>query len=196
MILSPQIHILVLAGGQSSRMGMDKSQLRVIGPEQEVYMADLGKKLGLPTFISKGKDYTQTSIAGHPVIHDVVEKKGPIGAIHSAFMYRPDAAWLVLACDLPFIQESDLEYLMKRRNPKRFATAFQIKGNTFPEPLICIYEPSIREKISKALEDEKLSPMKLLQALPITRVSLDDHRVAFNVNTPEELTIAQDLLNR
>lgn len=191
MTLFPKLNMLVLAGGQSRRMGMDKSRIEVNGLEQEIFIADLGKKLGVPTYISKGVDYEQPTIAGYPVIKDHLDNKGPLSAIHAAFEYAPEAAWLVVACDLPFIQSNHLISLIEARKSDTFATAFQIKGNAFPEPLICIYEPTMRAMITKALEDGKLSPMKLLQKIPITTVALDEPKTAFNVNTPEALAVAK-----
>lgn len=196
MTLFTKLNMLILAGGQSKRMGMDKSRISVHGLEQEERMADLGKKLGIPTCISKGMDHDQSSIAGYPVIKDILDNKGPLGAIHSAFEYKPDVAWLIVACDLPFIQKNDLEFLIKARRSDAFATAYQVKEKMFPEPLICIYEPHMRAMIKQALDEGMLSPMKLLQQVLIHTVPLTDPKKAFNVNTPEALAVAQDWISK
>ena len=49
--------------------------------------------------------------AAHPQIVDRQPGIGPIAGISAALLEHPKAAWLVLACELPFLTEHTLEHL-------------------------------------------------------------------------------------
>ena len=54
--------------------------------------------------------------AHHPLIVDSVAGEGPIVGIRSALAAHPDVAWLVLACDLPFLGDAALAHLLAMRD--------------------------------------------------------------------------------
>ena len=78
----------------------------------------------------------------HPCIVDRLPDAGPIGGILAALHAHPQAAWLVLACDLPFLDAATLQQLIAARDPRRLATAFRSSHDGKPEPLCAIYEPA------------------------------------------------------
>ena len=57
--------------------------------------------------------------AKYSQIVDTHENLGPIAGIIAAQAKHPDAAWLVLACDLPFLDASTLKHLLWARQPQR-----------------------------------------------------------------------------
>src|SRR5690606_10347080 len=67
---------------------------------------------------------------------DTFQGLGPMGGILSAFRKDPNGAWLTVACDLPLLTSSTLQYLIKHRNPSKLATAFFDSDAKFPEPLV------------------------------------------------------------
>ena len=73
-----------------------------------------------------------------------------------------DAAWLVLACDLPLLDQATLEHLLRSRRPERQATAYRSSHNGLPEPLCAIYEPSSREAIRAHVASGRDCPRKFL----------------------------------
>ena len=94
----PKLKAFVLAGGKSKRMGSDKSLISYKEDvSQQKYVADLCASFGLETFISKGSAYSREVADGYPVIKDRLIEMGPFGAILSAFMTDPNAAWLVFS---------------------------------------------------------------------------------------------------
>ncbi|NDC01011.1 MAG: hypothetical protein EBZ83_06295, partial [Verrucomicrobia bacterium] len=58
-----------------------------------------------------------------PVIRDSDEAQGPLAGILGAFREAPLAAWLILACDLPFVSEALLANLVARFREKPDARA-------------------------------------------------------------------------
>ena len=83
--------------------------------------------------------------SAYPQVVDGPLGNGPIAGIIAAQAQFPDAAWLVVACDLPQLDDTTLEDLKSRRDPRRLATAFLSDVDGMPEPLCAIYEPASRE---------------------------------------------------
>lgn len=185
MLLSHQAPILkalILAGGESKRMGSDKSKLVYHTQAHELFLAEMCASLGMETFLSK-RENMETEF---PVIADQFVGLGPAGAICSAFMQNPDTAWLVLACDLPLIDKALLQNLMDSRDPVKYATAIRAENKEFPEPLIAIYEPRAYQRLLNFLSLGYSCPRKFLIHSDIRTVIVKETEKLTNVNTPEE----------
>ena len=105
IIAAPQLYGLVLAGGRSSRMQRDKATLEYRTGETQIDAAlKLLEGRVVRAFLSVRADQrTDPARAKYPQIVDRGGVEGPIAGISAAFAEHPDAAWLVLACDLPLI---------------------------------------------------------------------------------------------
>lgn len=180
------VKALVLAGGASQRMGQDKSQLVYYQDPHELHLAKLCQHLGLETYLSK-RAPSEATLHGFPVLTDRFLGLGPFGAICTAFLHDPNAAWLVLACDLPFMDQATLEKLLAHRSPSHFATAIQSAAKDFPEPLVSIYEPKAYPRLLAMLTQGVNCARKFLINSKVHLLKLEEDRVLSNVNTPEEL---------
>ena len=85
-----------------------------------------------------------------------------MAGIIAAFDRHPQAAWLVLACDLPFLDAATLDHLLGARATGSDATAFRSSHDGLPEPLCAIYEPRARDKIAAQLAGGRNCPRKFL----------------------------------
>ena len=132
----PELTAFVLAGGESKRMGEDKSQLDYYGIPHEQYVAKMISEMGVKPIISKQQGYKGKQ--EFPILRDVITGMGPFGAICTAMMHKPNSAWLVIACDLPFITKDLISKLISNRDISKFATTLKAKSKDFPEPLITI----------------------------------------------------------
>ena len=71
-------------------------------------------------FVSVRADQAQDPVrAAFPQIVDSRDDLGPIAGIIAAQDAQPDAAWLVLACDLPFLDAATLDHLLGARRSGR-----------------------------------------------------------------------------
>ena len=175
---------LILSGGLSTRMGEDKRLIKYHDKTQEQYLFDLLTPYCSEVYVSLNQNQ-QTDL---PHIFDLnLSVKSPIVGIISAFDKNPETAWLVVACDMPFINQEVIEYLIKHRNAEKFATTFENPEEHFPEPLLTIYEPEIYEKLQEAINQGKKSPMKVLQNLEIELLEVSDNKVLMNINTVIQL---------
>lgn len=178
------LQALVLAGGKSSRMGQDKSELVYRNGQTELErMTRMCQELGLKVFHSVRESDPEAEISQ---IADRFLGLGPLGAIASAFLFDPETAWLVVACDLPLLEKSDLEELIKARDTRRYATAIQGADKPFPEPLIAIYEPRVYERMLRFLALGYACPRKVLINSDIATSLVKNERPLTNANTPED----------
>ena len=192
----PPLRAVVLAGGESRRMGRDKSTLEYHpGRGEATRMAELTRAAGLPTYLSlRDAAHRPPGTDDIPVLTDRLLGAGPLGAIVTAFLHDPAAAWLVLACDLPHFDAATLEQLLAARDPRRYATAARRAGEPFPEPLVAIYEPRAYQRLLGFLSLGYGCPRKLLINSPVATLDLDDATPLTNVNTPEQRRAALDRL--
>ncbi len=182
-IKNPVLKALILTGGKSTRMGIDKSTLNYHGMPQHVYLQKTLDCLSIPTYISCRED--QRNDFDNPITDKFVGL-GPYGAILSAFQEDPNAAWLVVACDLPLLKTPDFEYLVSKRNSKKMATACFNPETNFPDPLFTIWEPKVYQTLLSYLSIGYSCPRKVLINTNTEIIHLPRPEVLANVNTPDE----------
>jgi len=181
---------LVLIGGRSTRMKEDKSKLVYHnGLPQYEYMANTLDTLCEEVFISvrddeQAKEYSQQAIT------DKFIGLGPYGGILSALQHNPNAAWMVVAVDLPHLDIATLKQLKARRNIHKVATCFIDPQNEFPEPLITIWEPRAYPVLLDFLAKGYSCPRKALINSEVEIIIDRDVKSLTNVNTPEEYKLA------
>ncbi len=184
---------LVLAGGLSQRMQTDKGRLRYgsAGREQREVAASLLAEVCQDVFVSCRAEQAAELPAGLQPLPDTFLGLGPLGGILSAFRHDPNAAWLVLACDLPFLTADVLRQLVAGRQLSRLATAFQSPGSDFPEPLITIFEPRAYPELLRFLGLGYSCPRKMLINSDVEMLPTPGGKALRNINTPAEREAAQ-----
>ncbi len=196
---------LVLIGGKSTRMKQDKSALKYHDKKQSVFCFDLLSSCCEKVFLSNRNDQAMSREEDRfPQIHDRDEFSGigPLGGILSAMHEYPDAGWLVLACDLPYINKQALETLIKNRDPQKFATAYTSTHDTLtgtgtlPEPLCAIYEPAGKTRLLEFLHKGMNCPRKILINSDVKLLQQSDKATLDNINTPEEYQSAIESLRQ
>lgn len=189
------VYGLVLAGGRSTRMREDKAALQYGGGNQLECAMELVRPYVARAFVSVRRDQVSDSVrAGFPQIVDTTEGLGPIAGLLAAQAEHPDVAWLVLACDLPFLDGATLEHLLRSRRPSRQATAYRSSHGGLPEPLCAIYEPSSRAAIAAYVASGRDCPRKFLRQADVELLDQPNPRALDNVNTPEEYGAASSAL--
>ncbi len=185
----PKVKGLLLAGGKSVRMGHDKGEIEYHGKSQRTYAADLLKAFCEDVYISCRPDQIDelSEKEDHDLLPDTVSGLGPYGAIMSAFREDPNAAWLVVACDLPLVDKASVKYLLENRSSRHIATAFHNETTGFPDPLFTLWEPKAYPRILHFLSLGYSCPRKVLINSDSHILQTPDQDVLSNVNTPEDL---------
>jgi molybdopterin-guanine dinucleotide biosynthesis protein A len=181
------IYALVLAGGHSKRMQKDKAALVYHGRSQLEWAVSFVQPHVDRVFVSVRPDQTNDPVRSRfEQIVDTETNLGPIAGIMAAQAKYPEVAWLVLACDLPFLDEGTLTTLIAARDPQRLATAFRSSHDVLPEPLCAIYEPTSREAILRHIASGKNCPRKFLINSDVQLLDEPNPHALDNVNTPDE----------
>lgn len=190
---TPVLNGLVLAGGQSLRMGSDKSLLQYHDKPQRAHLFEMLQPLCEETFISCNA--IQAAQIDLPSIEDKFLGIGPMGGILSAFQSAPNAAWLVVATDLPYLNTNTLNYLIAHRDPSRLATAF-IGTDGLLEPLITIWEPRAYPVLLQALSMGLSCPRKILTSCNTMKLDPPGLAEVQNVNLPAERDAAMQAIKK
>lgn len=190
MNLAP-LYGLVLAGGESRRMGRDKAALDLHGRSQVDWAFELLARHCERVFVSvRPGQEADPARAGHPTIVDRHVGAGPIAGIAAALATHPEAAWFVVACDLPLLSDATLAALVAARG-RESVTAFRSVHDGLPEPLCAIYEPSTRTGIEAAIASGTYCPRKYVIRTGVPLLEQADPASLDNVNTPDDLARAQ-----
>jgi len=178
---------LVLAGGRSLRMQSDKAALNYHGRSQLEWAVSLLGAHVPRTFVSVRADQATDPVrALYPQIVDQHAGLGPIAGILAAQAQYPHAAWLVMACDLPFVDAATLGRLIAQRQPAKQATAYRSSHDGLPEPLCAIFEPSSGDALRAHVASGRTCPRKFLIGAQVELLDPVSPRALDNVNTPQE----------
>ena len=173
-----RFEICILAGGLSSRMGRDKSRLRLGGWTLLAHIRATAKTIGLP----------------HRIIRrDLVSHCGPLGGLYTALVSSLADATLFLSCDMPFVSAGLLEMLLLKA--KRNETALFVEANGLVGFPLLLFRQTALPVVESQLEKRAFSLQQLTQALrsQTIRLAARQARELFNVNTPDDLRKARAL---
>lgn len=182
------IYGLVLAGGESRRMGRDKALLVRDGHSQLAHIAALLEGITERVYVSSRQDQQDDPERSRfENIVDRYEGIGPIAGILSAMDAHPNADWLVVACDLPNIDEATLSFLIANAKQEQPFTAFKSNHDGLPEPLCALYRCGSDATIRQFVEDGLVCPRKILMRSDTLLLEQPNPVALDNINTPDDL---------
>jgi molybdopterin-guanine dinucleotide biosynthesis protein A len=179
----------ILAGGESRRMGTDKSRLVLDG---QSFVDRIARELLEVTSSIRVVGSTAQTQLDLETTPDVYPRWGALGGVHAA-LSACSAKWaLVVACDFPFVTSGLFRRLESVRDD--FEAVAPIQKDEIPQPLCTLYrvEPCLRvaEQLIKSGERK---PIALLQSVRTRWVlfnelsKLKGAECFFdNINTPED----------
>lgn len=191
----PPLNGLVLAGGKSVRMGAAKDLMQWHGKEQRYYAADLLDKFCGEVFISCRREQQEDIDPAYKTLPDTFLNMGPSGGILSAFRAQREKAWLVIACDLPLLNQDTLRFLVANRAAEKIATTYESPFDGLPEPLITIWEPASFPVLLRFLGEGITCPRKVLINSDASVLKPSQPDALMNVNTPEDAAKAKGIIN-
>ena len=189
------VYGLLLAGGRSSRMRHDKAALEYHGRSQLAHAYERLAASVERAFVSVRPDQVEDPVRrAYPQVVDRRENLGPLAGILAAQEAHPGVAWLVLACDLPFLDAHTLGHLLGARDTGGLATAYRSAHDGLPEPLCAVYEPASAPALRAWADAGRSCPRKFLIQSGARLLEPLDPRALDNVNSSEEYWQAmQDL---
>ena len=177
---------LILAGGRSRRMGADKGLIDYRGRTQVRWLADLLGEYCVSVRVSVSP--RQQRSAGYASMATIVDHEpgsGPAGGLMSAWRTDPDAAWLLVAVDLPLLNRATLTALTAGRSSAHLATAFRHPDDVL-EPLCTIWEPAARGLLERRMEQGDASLRRLLESGPVRVLNPPAPEALYSADLPED----------
>nr|MBC7246073.1 molybdenum cofactor guanylyltransferase [Chloroflexota bacterium] len=190
----PKVSAVVLAGGKSQRLGMDKAQLKLNGKWllQQILETLSNLSDDLLVVADKRLEIAQLSVR---VVPDAYPGTGPLGGIYSGLQAMRYERGVVVACDMPFLSLPLLRYMILL-SADFDAVIPRILDNT--EPLHAIYSKACIRPIEDLLQQGELRIAKVFPKIRVryvteSELSLFDpeHLSFFNINTRDDLELAQ-----
>ena len=187
----------VFVGGDSKRMGKPKFSLTYDGVSGTEKGVKLLSKFCNKVFLSSRADLDMGSlghIANVERVNDDHTGLGPVGGLATLMGQFPDKAWMITACDMPFLKEEDFEAILQNRDPLKYGTCYVQKGSFGYEPMCAIYEPKFIVPLFEAMSRRELSLSRIIagsasfEALPFKKLKIDesDRSKFMNINTTED----------
>lgn len=186
---SRPVWAVILIGGKSSRMGRPKHLLPDLrGKTWLEHSVDLLRPLVAGIALAGGGEVPPTC-RDLIRLSDLEGVGGPLAGILPAMRWRPDVAWLVLACDMPGADLKAVQWLLGRRDIRHWAVVPRIGGQGQGEPLFAVYEPQSFQQFEQMVD---AGDRRVRLIVGKERVHLAGVPSALcpgwrNVNTPEEL---------
>jgi molybdopterin-guanine dinucleotide biosynthesis protein A len=169
-------------------MGSDKALLMQDGQSQlSLAVAMLSRALP-KVFVSTRKD--QAEEAERSKFEQIVDRyddMGPAAGILSALQSDTDVSWLVLACDLPNVDDDTIAGLIDAHTGEHPFTAYKSSHDGLPEPLCAIFAADSRPIIEAYVADGLVCPRKMLIRSDTLLLEQSDPASLDNMNTPEDL---------
>jgi molybdopterin-guanine dinucleotide biosynthesis protein A len=177
----------ILAGGASSRMGPDKSQLPLEGQTFTERIAETLLKLTASVYVV-GRQ-AESSL---PSVADVYPQWGALGGLHAALTACKREWAIVVACDLPFATAELFSFLAEKRVDHDAVVPIQEDGR--PQPLAALYRVDpCRQHATELIEAGRRRPLDLLEAVKTRWISFAEirnldqaERFFVNINTPSD----------
>ena len=175
------LEFCILAGGLSTRMGRDKSRLRLGRRTMLGHIRAAARQLGFPV---------------RTIRRDSISRSGPIGGIYTALQSSKADAVLFLACDMPFVSADFLQRLIRALTPSSHAV-FASEGRLAGFPCLLRREnclPIVSQQITRS-EFSLRALAKILKAKMLCP-SRRDLQELTNINTPSDLKSARHRIAR
>jgi len=177
---------LLLAGGESRRMGRPKANIPFEG--SPMYERGLRTLKGIceRTFVScRGNSIA--ALREHDHVADIYPSNGPMTGILSALETYQGVSWMVIPVDMPRLTSEFLRRnLILNRHSGGNATVIRVGNKRAIQPLVAIYEPSSLPFMQDAFERKSYSVKEVLTRMNVHYVDLEDSEILLNLNRTED----------
>lgn len=181
---------VILAGGKSSRMGTNKSFLKIGNQTIIERIADLMKSVFSEVILitNTPEEYPFLNL---PTFEDIYKWKGPLAGIHSALVHSKTEKIFVLSCDVPLMSKEMIEYIVEYNSDKPIIFC---EAAGYHQPLVGVYSKVILCEVENFISTTEVSDksfhhfLKSVEAEIIhpEKLSFYKDELFFNVNRPED----------
>ena len=191
----PDTYGLVLCGGQSNRMGTDKSMLQYYKKPQRYHVYDMLLPFCENVFISCNAQQANSITKSYDFLKDdpTYIDIGPMAAILSAFALHPQNNLLLIGCDYPFLTAAALDGFAAicKQGPAAF---FNEEAGIY-EPLLAWYPFNCFDALKGMYEAKQFSLQHFLKTSGAVKYLPQDINCIKSIDTPEAFNEAYKLKN-
>jgi len=195
------ISCIVLTGGKGLRLGQDKA-LETIG--QKSLLEQVVSRLSLfngSILIVTASERSYPQLDGYlklRVVGDIYPSRGPLGGIYTGLKVSDSFYNLVVACDMPFLNQALLSYMTGVSTD--FDLVVPRLGNMI-EPLHAVYSKACLAPIERLIKQGSLGVRELFTLVRVRYVEAEEidrfdpeHLSFLNINTNSDLARARGLI--
>ncbi|MHC4538923.1 MAG: molybdenum cofactor guanylyltransferase, partial [Planctomycetota bacterium] len=173
---------IILAGGDSTRMGQDKTMLPIDGRPMIEHIHEQLRPHFSKMLISSNKPCIHDFL-GATVVPDEVTGKGPLMGIASALRASADEVNFVIACDMPGIDIGLVKAML--RQARDYDAVVPTVGPRLHEPLFAVYRKSALSAIEEVLRSGSNRVVDAFGHCKVRYVDVSGRQLR-NVNTKAE----------
>jgi molybdopterin-guanine dinucleotide biosynthesis protein A len=184
---------IILAGGQSRRMGVEKGLVEFLGRPLIEWAVSVIRESCSEILISSNSscyDYL-----GYKVVKDIENDSGPMGGIYSCLLESKNSINLVLSCDMPFVKPDIFSFLAKQIRDARICVPWY-EGDHF-EPLCGIYLKASLPDMKTFMDAKNYKLPELFSKTSFSAASITaihpplPEYYFMNINSPADLALAE-----
>ncbi len=188
-------YTLVLCGGQSNRMGADKSMLMYYDKPQRYHVYDMLQPICEKVFIGCNKQQVKNIEAGYEFIQDDENfgDIGPMNALLTAFTKYPQKNILLIGCDYPFLTASELELFSNYCKDE--PVAFYNQQDDVYEPVLAWYPHSCVDALKEMYNAKQFSLQQFLKKKSAAKYLPTDTKCIKSIDTKDAFIQALNHIN-
>jgi molybdopterin-guanine dinucleotide biosynthesis protein A len=180
---------IVLMGGKSKRMGSDKAFLSWHGQTLYSLAAEKLRKYCTSIYLSINDHQEPYHHFEYSCIKDAFENEGPMGGIITCHRILHDSLF-ILACDMPFVSDEEMVFLMDHHASKSGCTMFYNENRGHFEPLLSIWDVHSLEMLDVYFSSGGRSLQQFLIKNDIEKLPVSEVNPFRNINNEDDWTLA------
>ena len=183
----------ILAGGKSSRIGIEKGLIPLNGKAIIQYIIEQLKPLvNKLVIVSNNIEYEKF---GLKVIPDLIKDIGPAGGIYTALSHTDKNLNFIVSCDMPFIEKEYIEYIIKNSDNSQITLP---KRKEKIEPLFGVYSKDCLIRWAELIQQDIYKLQEIILQFKLKTINMEDHLsfhdlLFMNINTKKDLENAINL---
>ncbi len=187
---------VVLAGGKSARMGLDKASLVIDGRQMIMYVVDALRE-AFSDILVVAKDANDFRVPGVKTIGDCIEGNGPLVGIYSALSLCKTPYCFVIACDMPCADSNLIKWMAAACDGYDI---FVPRLGSYLEPLFALYSRNCMAPIKDSLAKGDYRVRSIFSQANVGYADESDIRAIdpelrsfVNINTKDDLMLLLDI---
>ena len=185
------VTLAILAGGEGSRMGAPKGELRIGGEPILAYVLRQIAWVG-PTMLvtAPGRERPAGHEAFDREVVDPVAGLGPLRGVLTALENATTPVAVVATVDMPAVRREQLRWLIAQLDERPDAQGVMIRRGEQTEPFPSVFRIGAKEVIARELRDDRRAVHALCRYAEFVAIDAPrewDERVWTNLNRPEDV---------